>query len=409
MALEKNVSTPSPEVVDMGAHWPMIEALMKGTSAMRAMGEALMPKFALEEMENYKARLNRSVLHPVYSRTCKVVASKPFTQEPQLTGYSSRVLEWLKNCDMEGTNFHSYAQTLALNAVAYGIDCVQVEYPESKPNRTVAEEKQSGARPYFVRWPRGSILGWKLNKKTGQLLQIRLMEECQEDDGDHFQKTVQQVRVLKPGEWEIWRKSKKSDDWLRYDSGKTTLQRIPIVFFYGERVAYGIGKPLMLDLAYQNVEHWQSCSDQNHILHVARVPVLFAKCFGEKDVIKIGADAACQSSNEKADIRYVEHSGAAIEAGRQSILDIEERMRKTGAEVLTAPTVAKTATQTAIESDAQRSMLSFFAEKLEDSLEEIVNLMAEWVGEPAGEIEITKALGEQTELGTHLKEKPKEA
>jgi len=32
-------------------------------------------------------------------------------------------------------------------------------------------------------------------------------------------------------------------------------------------------KPPLLDLAWLNVEHWQSASDQSNILHVARVPI----------------------------------------------------------------------------------------------------------------------------------------
>jgi hypothetical protein len=40
------------------------------------------------------------------------------------------------------------------------------------------------------------------------------------------------------------------------------------------RCAFGDGEPPLLDLAYLNVKHWQSQSDQDNILHIARVPIL---------------------------------------------------------------------------------------------------------------------------------------
>ena len=36
-------------------------------------------------------------------------------------------------------------------------------------------------------------------------------------------------------------------------------------------------RPPLLDLAWLNLAHWQSSSDQRHILHIARVPILFAR------------------------------------------------------------------------------------------------------------------------------------
>ena len=35
--------------------------------------------------------------------------------------------------------------------------------------------------------------------------------------------------------------------------------------------------PPLMDLAWLNLAHWQSASDQRHILHVARVPILFGR------------------------------------------------------------------------------------------------------------------------------------
>jgi hypothetical protein len=48
---------------------------------------------------------------------------------------------------------------------------------------------------------------------------------------------------------------------------------IPFVPLYGWRRLH-VGISPLRDLAYLNVKHWQSQSDQDTILHVARVPIL---------------------------------------------------------------------------------------------------------------------------------------
>ncbi|MGR5448171.1 DUF4055 domain-containing protein, partial [Vibrio jasicida] len=83
------------------------------------------------------------------------------------------------------------------------------------------------------------------------------------------------------------------------------------------------GVPPLAELAYMNVEHWQSKSDQQTILHVARVPILFAKMLGDNK-ITVGGAAVVKCEDENGDLKYVEHGGAAIEAGRLSLLDLED-------------------------------------------------------------------------------------
>jgi len=390
---EKTVRTESAAVESMAADWPMLRALMGGTRTMRAAGKTWLPPFPQEEEAAYKLRAATAVLHPVYSRTCKVMAAKPFVKPVGMTGFSARSLQWLRDCDRAGSNWQTFAMQTALNAIAYGIDCVQVEFSGDGVARTRADEQRAGARPYLVRWPAGSVLGWRTDPASGGLAQIRLLETVTAEDGPFHEKTIEQVRVLEPGRWSVYRANDKKE-WLLHDAGATSLDVIPVVFIYGQREALGVGRPLMSDLAYQNVEHWQTRSDQQTILHVARVPILFARGWASDEAITIGSSQAASSSNDGADLRYVEHSGAAIAAGKADIDDLEERMRKTGAEVLTVPTAQKTATQAGIEADASKSLMQAFAENLEDSLSEIMALWCRWTGETPGAVEIVKSFAQ---------------
>ena len=164
-------------------------------------------------------------------------------------------------------------------------------------------------------------------------------------------------------------------------SGSLGVDVVPFVFFYGLREDFGIGKPPLLELAHMNIEHWQSASDQQNILHVARVPLLFARGFGATDKIVVGSKAATVAEDAKAELKFVEHSGAAIESGRQSIRDLEDRMRQVGAELLTERQGELTATEVNSRDEDNRSIMQKISEEFEAGFESCLALMALWAGD----------------------------
>lgn len=392
---DKSIRAQSDQVSAMAKPWNMIDALMEGTPAMRASGKTFLPQWPKEPDDSYQRRLGTAVLHPVFKRTVLVNAARPFSR-PMKLETAARVQEWTSNIDNQGTDLGAFAVQLMVGCLSKGLIGVLVDYPKADGVRTQSDEKAAGVRPYFVKYLANSILGWKAEQTTGalKLTQLRLLEMAEIPNGEYGMKAVEQVRVLTPGAWATYQESKeKKDEWLEVDSGKTTLTFIPFQFFYGVRQAFGVGCSPLLDLAYQNVEHWQSASDQQTILHVARVPLLFAKCFGDGE-ITIGAASAASSDNEKAELEYVEHSGAAIEAGTVSLTNLEDRMRSTGAELVALQVGLITATQVSADGEATRSLLQQIVEVFEDSMEACLDFMGEWVGDKSpATVELHKEYG----------------
>jgi len=358
--------------------YDMCAALMGGTKAMRAMGKSLLPQWPNEDDGAYKIRLSSATLHPVFRRTVLVNSARPFSKPP--TYQCALSDDWLENIDLQNTTITMFANSLLVECLAYGMCGLLVEYPKAEGVRTKADEKAAGVRPYFVKYSQQNILGWKIGEGM-RLTQLRLLETVEEDDGDFATQTVEQVRVLEVGAWRIFRKN-EAEDWVEYDSGTTTLPVIPFVFFYGQRIAFGNGRSPLIDLAFQNIEHYQSSSDQQTILHVSRVPILVAIGFGDSE-ITIGASTAVTTDNPDASLEYVEHTGAAIAAGRQSTLDLEDRMRSTGAELISQIQSQTTATQVNAEGEASKSTLQQIVEGFEESLELALSMAGQWVGSTA--------------------------
>lgn len=398
-----SVRDPSAQVAAMAEDWALVDALMGGTRAMRRAGPRYLPKWPNEDQASYKERLATATLFPAYARTAVVMTGKPFSK-PITIGKDvpAQIVPWLDNVDLQGRNLHTFASGVCLAALSYGMCGILVDCPKNEGAKTVADEKQAGIRPYFVEVSAKNILGWKVEIQGGAkvLTQLRLLETIEIDDGDFATKTIEQVRVLTPGAWSVWRKQRNAtsgaDDWVEAESGLTTLRKIPFVPIYGARKDFMVGVPPMIELGYANVEHWQSKSDQQTILHVARVPLLFARGLAGTE-ITVGANSFVSTGSDTAELMYVEHSGKAIEAGRMSLLDLEDRMRQIGAELLVIKPGNTTEVQTIADNEQTMCDLQRLTQAVEGAIDEALCLMAEWIGLPdGGKVSIYRDFGAAT-------------
>lgn len=383
--MEKTVASPSATVEAMQPDWDLARALLGGTRAMREAGTKYLPKWPNEDQDSYDTRLKTAVLFPAYQRTVSTLTGKPFSK-PVTIGEDvpAQIVEWLQDVDLEGRNLDAFAADQMECALGYGICGILVDYPRANGVRTLADERAAGLRPYMIAIKPWQVLGWIASRRNGAwvLDQLRIMESVEEPDGEFDVKCVDQVRVLWPGRWATYRQNEKKD-WVLHDEGMNTLAYIPYVPVYGQRTGYMEGKPPLIEVANLNVAHWQSASDQQNVLHVARVPILTTiGVDDEKFSLTIGASTAVKLPMG-GDMKFVEHTGAAIEAGAKDLESLEERMRQAGAELLVLqPKI--TATQVATENAVGMCALQRITQGLEDALDTALQYMAEWVNLGSG-------------------------
>lgn len=379
------VATRSSTVETMAADWSLASTLMAGTRAMRAAGELYLPKFPAEEDEQWRCRLAASVLFPAFSRTVVTLAAKPFSKPITVENdVPSRFAPWLDDIDLQGRKLDMFASDLLVEALGPGLAGILVEYPRADGLRTQADERRAGLRPYWIQIRHDQIIGWRAERRDGtwRLTQLRFFEGIEEPDGAWGVTEVQQVRVLQPGSWETHRKNAKGE-WILHESGTTSIAVIPFVPVYGQRLGFMQGRSPLIELAHLNVKHWQSQSDQDNILHTARVPILAAIGVDNDFPFKVGASSAVRLPTG-GDMKFVEHTGASIAAGRLALEDLKEEMRQAGAELLVLQPGKKTATQVGAEESVGMCALSKIAESLEDALDLALQFTAEWVGEQSG-------------------------
>lgn len=397
------VRQQSKEAAALNEHCELISALLGGTKSMRAAGETYMPKWPNEGADGLKVRIAVATLFPAFARTIEVLGAKPFSKPVSIgEDVPAKLVPWLDDVDRNGRNLHSFLSEVGQEALGYGFSGILVDYPPTRDKDdkplyvTKADEQAAAVRPYFVQIHPKSILGWLVDNSG--MSQLRLLESVDEPDGDYATRAIEQVRVLRRGSWETWRQvPNKPEEWLLHESGITSIRKIPFVPVYGQRLGHMMARPPLLELAYANVEHWQSKSDQQNITHVARVPILFAKMLGPDTVITVGAGSAVKGETPESDMKFVEHGGKAIDAGRLSLLDLEDRMRQAGAELLVIKPGNVTESQTLADNEQGACALQKVAENLEDAADQALQLMADWVGEQqGGHVVIFKDFGAAT-------------
>jgi hypothetical protein len=404
-----DISTPNLDYGNMVQAWDINDALMGGTLYMRQLGEAYLPRWPKEDKEDYKKRLDVATLLPAYEETINQNVGRVFAEPIQLgENVPDKLREYAKNVDLEGSRLDVWAQAFFSLAMQYGLSHALVDYPrvDAEQVKTKADEKATGARPYVTMLNPRQVIGWKSKMVGGkvQLTALRIKEVVVEDGDDFGQTKVEQIRLLTPGQVQIYRKATGDNaqaNWVLHEEWQTSRRDITLVTLYTKRTGFMCGSPPLLNMAMLNVKHWQSQSEQDNILHVVRVPILSVFGLEEGEELVIGSSSATSfSDRQKQGMEYTEHTGAAIGAGKESLTDLVEQMRQAGAKLLrTDNTSTKSVDQTSEEKMQEQSPLYTMATSLEDALDNILQIMAEYIGEKDG-----GSVDVRTELDVESKE-----
>ncbi|WP_163998668.1 DUF4055 domain-containing protein [Pyxidicoccus caerfyrddinensis] len=391
--MSADVNTPSSTYRDMLPDWELVLALLGGTRAMRAAGRKYLPQYAREEDAAYRERLNRTVLFNYFAKVLSFLATRPFSKPVRLGESAPEELKALaEDVDRLGSDVTSWARAVFKDGLAKGLTHVLVDFPAVDPEavRTLEDEKRAGLRPYFVHVPAEALIAAYVEVVDGEerLTHARIRESEVRREGFEEVK-VERVRVLEPDSWAVYERSGTSE-WAQVGGGPNKLGFIPLVTWYAHREGFQLAKPPLLDLAHKNVEHWQSSSDQRNVLTVARFPMLAASGVapppgsgedgGQGGGLKVGPHSLLTTESPQGKFYYVEHSGAAIEAGRKDLEDLKEEMAALGVELLVRKSGSSTATEKSINTAQSHSELQALAESFGDALELAFHFAARWLG-----------------------------
>jgi len=397
--------------------WQLVNDVIKGTRHLHLATIKYLPQEPRETNSDYQVRLKKSVFWNAYKRTVQGLTGMVFRRDPHLSADVPPILkaQW-ENLDLEGTHGDVFAREVFKTGLNDGHCFIYVDMPVSvvvdNPAATKADE--AGRRPYWMLINKGSVINWRsTTTPDGQLVltQATIVENMVEPFGEFGEVVITQYRVLTPGAFKVYRQDQQKKTWSVVESGTTSLDFIPLIPVYTNRTTFLQSQPPLLDLALLNLRHYRLQSDLDNILHKCSVPLLVAK---NRRTAVIEGDTASSEQvispntlidvDKDGDLKYVEPSGHAIALAQAEIKQTEAQMATLGLLLLRgAPQVQKTATQSALDYEAESSELAAMARGLIDALEQGLAVHAEYLGlktsgatKPGGSVEMNTNFSQTT-------------
>lgn len=382
----------------MEKRWRLPRALRGGTLAMREGAQEWLPQEEGEQTTKYATRLGRSVLYGAYDDTIAKLSGKPFARAVSITTDSLpgplRALE--DDVDGEGTSLTDFARDFFETALDRGLAHILVDYSGSAAGLTEEAERERGLRPVFLNIRPDRVIGWR--KRIGesgghQLDRVRYTGTRIEPDGPWGEEIIQTVRVIdfspSGGASQLWTKRTDQGEFvLDAESGQRrhTFKGVPMVTMYADRTGFMTGKPPLEPLAWLNLCHYQSSSDQRNILHFARVPMLAETGVTPEQtedgfVRTIAASSRLASTDTNAKFYWVEiTSGAGIEAGNADIQRMEDQMEVLGLQPLIRRTGTTTATERQSHDASEECQLQMLVRRCEAAIRRAFVIAGQWIG-----------------------------
>jgi len=369
------VASPNAAYQRMSNFWDLIADLKEGTYKIRSEHRKYLLQEPRETDDAYDTRLARSTVVPYLQRIEKMLSGMLVRKPVRLDDVSDLVREQLFDVDLEGNDLNIWLYQTARTVISYGHCGVLVDAPKEG-------EK---ARPYWVTYAPKDILGWRTEIVEGarKLMQIRLMEQVVESDGQYGEKVVKQIRVLEPGRYEIHRKDEKKGEYKLFEEGEMSLKdKIPFSVAYSNRVGMYESRSPLYDIAELNLKHYQIQSDLDNILHISSVPLLAVFGYPNADEITTGPNEALSLPPESR-MEYVSPSGDSYDSQFKRLEDIKDQINTLSlAAVLGQKLVGETAEAKRIDRSQNDSTMMVVAQQMQDLIDNCLKFHSEYLNEP---------------------------
>lgn len=398
---EAQVNTTSAAYDFMTPRWVLSRTLLRGTEGMREAKKLYLPQFAEELNTEYDTRVARSFLFNAYRFAVNNLVGKIYSKPTVLNDdMSQAMIDWSQDIDLLGNDITQFSKIHTKEVISTGLSHILVDFPRVEPGQTLAQQRQSGSRPYFrvvkaeeLIFARSQIVN---GKET--IIHARILEPTMEQAGEFGEAEVERIRVLDPGIVRIYERI--DDEWVIVDAAPMIDDAgrpmdVPLKTTYSDKKTFMVSPLLLQDLGDLNVRHWQSNSDQINILTFHRFPMVFGTGLTEDESNNaiIAPNQFLTSGNPQAKFGVVESTGAAIDAGFKDLAQLEEKMLRMAMDPLIARPGNQTATGRALDSKEANSQLQAMALAVQDTLDNCYKCMELWSGQDAGTVEVNTDFG----------------
>lgn len=406
------VDTQHPAYQYMAPLWRRARIVIQGEEAVKADRETFLPRLGGMSEEEYNIYLDRAAFFEGTGRTSigfrHLIFRRPIIE--QLQGEMAFIAN-----DMTLTNVS--LKMLVRKIVGEMIDVsrfgVLIDYPPlpsessgvTSPFRRIRENR----RPYVTTYYAEDIINWRQrligNRLTTVMIVLREFDLVQDETDRFAHDTRIRYRVLELDEEGYYRQQvyeygvESVDAYLVEEIYPTRqgqrMRRIPFHLFTLSEDGYEPARPFLMPLINTNLSHYKNSADMEWGSHLTALPTLTVSgvepCYNpdtkEKEMprIRVGGTAALLFPNPETSAKYLEFSGAGL-ASLETRLEVKERhMAVFGLRALAQEQrIAETAEATAMRFETQNATLAGLVTRIETTLAELLDDMADWQGVPLG-------------------------
>lgn len=357
-----------------------------GNKTLREAGTKYLPMFLEEENKEYRARIKTLTIPNYLKEAIGGYVGRIFAK-PTTPGddFDDDMKVWWEDLDRIGSKADVFFRNVVTAGIRDGICWVLVDMPRSTATN-LREEREQNIRPYCRKYDALDVLFVEADE-MGRIVDFRV-RESRYQTVDYVQREVKIVRRYTPGKCEIYNES--TGEVQEFQISFPAERGVPVVPYIAASdvgTGYYVESP-MLDLADLSIRLWNSQAEQDNCLHIARCPILFARGWRptteNQNIVVTSMHAYC-SDEANASLQWVEHSGSALNTGKDDIETLKREIQAVGLKPL-LNTDGGSRTATEVESDEARatSPLRNMADNAQDMIENVLKYMAIWSGKEDG-------------------------
>ncbi|TXM68187.1 DUF4055 domain-containing protein [Methylobacterium sp. WL120] len=393
----KNPSVRSAASQQMQIRSQMMRSVYGGTELMRLREKDFLPQYDKESNKRYEARLQSTFALNKLREAVDAASAKPFKTVLTLSNSDPDLDLLLKNCDLMGNHMHIFGHTWFNDAMLIGQSHILVDHPTTMNLPNLGAQKAAGVRPFFKMIKDDNLLA-AYQENNGGVIRVnhaRIADYRVGRADDFSEIIINQIYVLEiepgaeVGVVQLWEQPAASSggEWTLMSETPLTVPEVPLVTLNaGEKEANFVTRPVFLDLAYKQIEHWISSSDQRSILSAGRFPMLAASGVeldpdDDEEGFAIGPYKVLYSPDAAGRWYYVEPKGTAIESGFKDLEMLEMQMNMMALNPTTATGnqyVAKD--ERDVQETRTHSVVHDLALACRDGLKKAVQFAGAWTG-----------------------------
>jgi hypothetical protein len=389
MEIKTETNRPDSTSQDFQAmieYWETVQNVVDGRGAVVRGAEKYLPKFPNETKKDYDFRLQTAKFTNVYRDIVENLAQKPFAHELTLADDESpeQIKALVEDIDGRGNHLHVFAQDTFFNGINKAIDWILVDHSRSPGLRTIAEEREAGARPYWVHIPAEAVIWIESEIIAGreQLVKVKILEEK-----GRVKTFIRESGVVT---WTVEVQSGVA--WTVEDEGTLTIDEIPMVpFVTGRRRGKNWQfNPPMRDAIDLQIELYQQETALKHIKALTCFPMLAGNGVeperdesGNAKPVPVGPQAVLYAppngDGQHGEWKWIITEAETLKFLAEDVKDTIKELRELGRQPLTAQSGNLTVITTSVAAAKGNSAVQSWAMLLKDALENAFRITAKWL------------------------------